>query len=183
MHATEARKIMVQGKDLFSAGNNTPSPLLINLTKSIFFLLFLPKYTEWILGKKKKSPHAHLSFHHRVFNTITKPICHRFCFQKEKSILSCPILSLYYYPLQTGHGRWLSYQSIEIKLYPFISVLLQPVQRCCEKESELKSSFLRKDGQWNQTQKHLKNSSPFPSAMISLKIMSHTHLLKCPTFA
>lgn len=115
MHATEARKIMVQGKDLFSAGNNAPSPLLINLTKSIFFLLFLPKYTEWIFREeKKKSPHAHLSFHHRVFNTISKPICHRLYFQKEKSILSSPILSLYYYPLQRGHGRWLSYQSIKL---------------------------------------------------------------------
>lgn len=117
MHATEARKITVQGKDLLSAGNNAPSPLLINLTKSIIFLLFLPKYTEWILGKKKKKkkyPHARLSFHHRVFNTISKPICHRLCFQKEKSILSSPILSVYYYPLQRGHGRWLSYQSIKL---------------------------------------------------------------------
>lgn len=159
MHATEARKVTVQGKDLFSAGNNAPSPLLINLTKSIIFLLFLPKYTEWILGKKKKKkyPHARLSFHHRVFNTISKPICHRLCFQKEKSILSSPILSLYYQPLQRGHGRWLSYQSIKLSfIHSFLYCHSQ--FRGAVKRS-LNLNQVSKDGQWNQAQKHLKNSS------------------------
>lgn len=105
-------RLQFRVKIFFSTGNNIPCPLLIYLTKSIFFLLFLPKYTEWILEEKiyiYPFSCSCLSFHHRaVFNTISKPICHRLCFQKKNSILSFPILSLLLPPL--GHG--LSYQSI-----------------------------------------------------------------------
>lgn len=84
---------------IFFLQETLPSPLLTNLIKSIFFPLFLPKYTKCILEEKKKNPISCscFSFHHGVFNT--KPTCHRFCFQKENSILSFLILSLYYHHL------------------------------------------------------------------------------------
>lgn len=160
MHATEARKIMVQSKDLFSAGNNAPSPLLINLTKSIFFLLFLPKYTEWILGKKKKkNPLMLVCGFITGFSTLfLNQFVTDFASKKKRAFVIPHFVCILLPPLERSWSL-AKRSEYQIKLYPFISVPLQPVQRCCEKESELKSSVLRKDGQWSQAQKHLKNSS------------------------
>lgn len=90
-------RLQLRGKIFFLQETMLPSLLLTNLTKSTFFLLFLPKYTKWILGEKNLFSCSRCHLMHRVFNTISKPICHILCFQKENSILTLSILSLYYY--------------------------------------------------------------------------------------
>lgn len=79
-------KLQLRVKIFFSARTVPSSPLLTSLTKKNVFSLFLPKYTNLILEEEKSFLMLLLSFNHRVFNTIFKPLQDLY-FQKENSIL------------------------------------------------------------------------------------------------
>lgn len=60
-------RLQLRGKIFFLQETMLPSLLLTNLTKSTFFVLFLPKYTKWILGEKKSLLMLLLSFNAQGF--------------------------------------------------------------------------------------------------------------------
>lgn len=80
-------KLQLRVKIFLSTKTMPSSPLLTSLTKKNVFSLFLPKYTNLILEEEKSLLMLLLSFNHRVFNTIFKPLCQDLYFQKENSIL------------------------------------------------------------------------------------------------
>lgn len=151
-------RLQFQAK-IFFLQETLPSPLLTNLIKSIFFPLFLPKYTKCILEGKKKIPsHALVSHSITGFSTLNQLVTD---FASKRKTAFC-------------HSSFCLYITITFRQVRSLANLSEYLNRAlanrfwyCEKECELKPSFLSKDGQWTQAQKHLKAPERQLSVFIS----------------